>query len=564
MNAQERFEELWTDYLEGELEEVGLKELQGLLTADETLVHQAADMFQTHRLLGLVAAEQFDSQEAFICETLALLPENDNDFSNRVMSEILNTKSIPDVPQRPSDRKLGLRQIVPVLLGCVALSLIIVSLLPKMSDENGTGEVITLEDSLPEVRMANSSHAKFFGELAPPIGSLLAPQREYVLMSGMIEVEFPAGASVIMEGPTVFRISSDESLALDVGRCSVHAPPGAEGFRIDTPSTRIVDRGTRFAVNVSESTETDVQVIEGAADVYDVDQNGQVDHNQASETRLVIGEAKRFATTGASLKDSLPFDPTSYRHSLPDRVVSYKATAGPDGGAENLVSVTIQRGGRIVEVLADELIPAQVISFHSPASGAFLCGPETFPNPRSSISIDHNLVTGIINPAGSRESLTQSPVLDGDDKTPGMAIRFDRAVVNGPGADVILFDLQTFANPPDGDPFHISPLVFREGLRSHTIHKYDLTMESPESLYLTNFHVHFFEETTDSLEKLNSIKTKTHQQAIKFRGLAVGIDFSDLGYAEGEAVSGFFIQDALDDAHHVDPVFIGGLPEIKK
>ncbi|QDT32673.1 FecR family protein [Thalassoglobus polymorphus] len=564
MSTQERFAELWTDYLEGELEEVDLKELQELLTADESLVHQAADLFQTHRLLGLIAAEKFDSQEAFVNETLALLPKNDSDFSKRVMSELLNSKSVTDDQQRSSTRKLGLRQIAPVLLGCIALSLVIVSVLSQRFDDNDTHQMIALEEALPEVRMASSSHPKFFGELAPPIGSLLAPQREYVLMSGMIEVEFPAGASVIMEGPAVFRISSDESLALDVGRCSVHAPPGAEGFRIDTPNTRIVDRGTRFAVNVSESTETDVQVLEGAADVYDVDQNGKVDQDRSSETRLAIGEAKRFAATGASSKNTLPFDPTSYRHSLPDRVVSYKATVAADGGAENLVSVTIQRGGRIIEVLADELIPAQVSSFYAPGSGAFLCGPETFPNPRSSISIDHNLVTGIINPAGSREPLTESPVLDGDDKTPGMAIRFDSPVINGPGADVVLFDLQTFANPPDGDAFHVSPIVFREGLRSHTIQKYDLTMESPESLYLTNFHVHFFEEKTDSLEKLNSLETKTHQQAIKFRGLAVGIDLSDMGYAEGEAVSGFFIQDALDDAHHVDPVFIGGLPEIKK
>ena len=48
---------------------------------------------------------------------------------------------------------------------------------------------------------------------------------------------------------------------------------------------------------------------------------------------------------------------------------------------------------------------------------------------------------------------------------------------------------------------------------------------------------------------------------MQFRGLAVGIDLSDLGYARGEFVEGLFIQDALDDGHYVDPVFIAGLPE---
>ncbi|MEX0820272.1 MAG: hypothetical protein WD070_11795 [Pirellulaceae bacterium] len=36
-----------------------------------------------------------------------------------------------------------------------------------------------------------------------------------------------------------------------------------------------------------------------------------------------------------------------------------------------------------------------------------------------------------------------------------------------------------------------------------------------------------------------------------------------LGYDEGETVDGLFIQDALDDDHIVDPVFMGGLPTME-
>src|SRR5690606_33437416 len=89
-----------------------------------------------------------------------------------------------------------------------------------------------------------------------------------ILMSGLVEIAFPAGASAILEGPAVFRVLSEESLALDVGRCSVHAPDGAEGFHSETPVTRVVDRGTPFSVSVSDTSETEVQVIEGSADVY--------------------------------------------------------------------------------------------------------------------------------------------------------------------------------------------------------------------------------------------------------------------------------------------------------
>ncbi len=144
-----------------------------------------------------------------------------------------------------------------------------------------------------------------------------------------------------------------------------------------------------------------------------------------------------------------------------------------------------------------------------------------------------------------------------------MAIRFARPVVNGPGADVVFFDLQTFANPPDGDAFHVSPLAFRDGLKSLTVDKYDLTIESPEAHDLTSFHVHFFANAVDSLAQLDAIDCLSQKQSNKFRGLAVGIDLSDLGYTVGEVVEGLFFQDAMDDGHRVDPVFIAGLPEMK-
>jgi len=48
------------------------------------------------------------------------------------------------------------------------------------------------------------------------------------------------------------------------------------------------------------------------------------------------------------------------------------------------------------------------------------------------------------------------------------------------------------------------------------------------------------------------------------KALAVGIDLSDLGIPEGETVEGLFIQDILDDKDFLDPVFIGGLPSLKR
>jgi len=579
MNIQDRFAELWTDYLEGDLDEGGLESLQKLLSTDESLVQLAADLLQTHRLLGLVVADSPPQQDAFVRETLARLPASEDAFVTQVMSLV----GVRD--RRENDCRSGTRQEfrqpnTPKVLATsatnksaawivAALILVAVTLIAFRSNEVVP---VAINDSLPhvktvagrQVRLASSSHTKFFGELSPPVGAVLAPQRQYVLMSGLIEILFPSGATAILEGPAVFRVSSDESLALDVGRCSVHAPEGAEGFRVETPVTRVVDRGTRFSVNVGETSETEVQVIEGAADLYGVEQvAGAPDASETAE-RLAGGEAKRIAAGGSFATESVPFEASSYRSQLPDRVVSYETTLGPEGNAENLTSVTVQRGGIVTRLPVESLIPARLNWFKATAARPFLCGDATISSPRVETLLDNNLVTGVINPDGSVDPLSTDPVLEGDEGTPGMAIRFHRPVVNGPGSDVLLFDLQTFGNPPDGDAFHVSPLKFRDGLKSHTIRKYDLTMESPEAKVLTRFHVHFFADKARSLAELDSLEISTQQkQSIEFRGLAVGIDLSDLGYTRGETIEGLFIQDALDDDHFVDPVFIAGLPEIE-
>lgn len=558
MSVQDRFAELWTDYLEGDLDDGGVEELRELMAADESLSKRAADQLQTHRLLGLIVAEALPQRDEFIRETLAQLPESQDAFVSHVMSQVERA----NVPPQKSREAVGVNsRRMWIAAALIFVGVMLFSFWPKGPTPIATDDTQQKERAAVKgnVRLASSAHAKFFGELSPPVGAALASRREYVLMSGLVEVSFPAGASAILEGPAVFRVLSDESLALDVGRCSVHAPNGAEGFHIETPATRVVDRGTRFSVSVGETSDTEVQVIEGAADIY----GRRDDAGPAAEVRLTNGEARRFATAGGSEVETVPFDATNYRRQLPDRVISYETTKDENGSAENLTSVTVQRGGRITDVAVDDLIAARVTWFKTTEPRAFLCGTATLPKSNAAWLTDHSLVTGVINPDGSREPLTNDPVLEGKLGTPGMAIQFDRPVVNDPGADIVFFDLQTFGNPPDGDAFHVSPLKFREGLKSHTVKTYDLTMESPEAQVLTNFHVHFFATAVESLSKLNAIDYSSQKQSNKFRGLAVGIDLSDMGYAAGETVEGLFIQDALDDGHRVDPVFIAGLPEMK-
>ena len=418
----------------------------------------------------------------------------------------------------------------------------------------------TARSDLSNTRLINASRARFFDEFAPDMKSNLVLKHEYTLTEGLIELAFPNGAIAIIESPAVFRVVADDCLAMDAGRCSVNAPRGAEGFRVDTPTMRVVDRGTRFMVSVGENSATEVQMVEGAADIYQNTQQGQ---NGDALVHLTNQGAMRFAGATADPGTVIPSLPQRYRSNLPDRVVRFEASNSADGRVEQLKSVTVQRGGQLQTVLVNELIGVNLIHFRSgPVTdvNGHLAAGSSLPGNRLSLLSDFKLNTGIINPGGSKVPLSTSP----DSETPGFAVRFNEPVVNGAGPDVVFFELQCKTNPIDGDAFHVSPLEFSESSRAHTVRSYDLTLASREALPLSTFSLYRFTNPVNVIAELNSWECESSPVSLSFQAIAVGIDLSDLGFAIGESADGLFFQDAADDEKCiVDPVFIGGLPALK-
>jgi len=586
-DLEKRFTELWTDYLEGDLEDSGMEELRKMLSAHEELQKQAIDLFRTHRLLGFIAIEDPSGNNQFIQETMARLPEDSDSFTRDVLERLDSRLPVysGDVSEKSSQNdKRALRNLVGGS-GWIVAALLIITLPFIWYNANQQEDLpVSANDQKPvgDVRFKNISQAQFFGELSPRSESLLTQKREYVLLSGLVELAFPKGASAIVEGPAIFRVLSDECLALDVGQCSVHAPDGAEGFRVETPVTRVVDRGTRFVVNVSETSETEVHVVEGIADIYrhtdkqlkkqspdkDRERLTEASRNENFELRLRDQEAYRVNEDKMFSAEPATFNPSIYRSQLPDRVVSYSATKGPDGKAEFLTDVTVQRGGKMLHYPVDKMIPVEVTYFKAAPgvdSNGHFAGGASLSDPRIDLLSDRALNTGVINPGGSQTPLETDPVLqspDGDPQglTQGLALKFQTPVKNGPGPDIVFFELQTLSNPPQGDGFHVSPLKFSPGRKSHTIQTYDLSISSPECQELTQFHLYAFDKNIASLNELQTTECTSKPIRLKFWVLAVGIDLSDLGYLPGEEVQEIFIQDTQDDRNTVDPVFVGGLP----
>lgn len=92
---------------------------------------------------------------------------------------------------------------------------------------------------------------------------------EVTLLSGLAQIEFFNGATVILEGPGELEILSASEAYCRSGKIRASVPPAARGFVIDTPGGKVVDLGTEFALSVRSDGSPEVHVFDGLVEFHD-------------------------------------------------------------------------------------------------------------------------------------------------------------------------------------------------------------------------------------------------------------------------------------------------------
>lgn len=100
--------------------------------------------------------------------------------------------------------------------------------------------------------------------------------------TGMIRLLFDSGVEVTLEGPAKFQLVEADRMILSKGLLTANVPPGAEGFRVDTPTAQVTDLGTAFGVHLGEDGASHVSVFDGEVEVEA--------SNSGTKQRLLEGE----------------------------------------------------------------------------------------------------------------------------------------------------------------------------------------------------------------------------------------------------------------------------------
>lgn len=101
------------------------------------------------------------------------------------------------------------------------------------------------------------------GASTPSTGETV-PTGTFRLRSGLAQIEFFSGATVIVEGPAELELESAWRARCRSGRVRVFVPEPAQGFTLLTPDYTAVDLGTEFALSVDSEGRSEVHVVDGA------------------------------------------------------------------------------------------------------------------------------------------------------------------------------------------------------------------------------------------------------------------------------------------------------------
>lgn len=117
---------------------------------------------------------------------------------------------------------------------------------------------------------------QFAAEFADPSrasGIGLLPGDQVTLKAGLAKWRSAGGVEWIAEGPTTLRLEDKDRLTLERGKLVVNLGESKGRFLVQTPHAEIEDRGTAFAVKVTQQT-TDIHVLTGQVAVRTLSQAG--------------------------------------------------------------------------------------------------------------------------------------------------------------------------------------------------------------------------------------------------------------------------------------------------
>jgi len=237
--------DLFDDYIAGELNEDGISRLNDLLVKDEHARRCFILYSRTHTDLYAVARANRASHAAL--SALATLSSDPNKETQPSSAE--PERSTQQALPQPFRRNSLRTWLAPL----ATAAMLIVGVFVYQSQTSAVSVQIAW--------IQNAQNCKWHLDL-PPTGDMYSG-RSLQLESGLVEIGFESGASIILQGPATLELLTANSARLRFGKLAAKVPKSAHGFTVLSPEGKIIDLGTEFVMSVAKNGSTEVYVDKG-------------------------------------------------------------------------------------------------------------------------------------------------------------------------------------------------------------------------------------------------------------------------------------------------------------
>ncbi len=111
------------------------------------------------------------------------------------------------------------------------------------------------------------------------------------LREGVVRLELDSGVQVTLQGPARLELKTPDWAELTSGLLTATVPPGAEGFRVDTPNAEVIDLGTAFGIHLDDDGVSSVSVFDGEVSVGLRDSGEHLLLKEGEAARVSSGQA---------------------------------------------------------------------------------------------------------------------------------------------------------------------------------------------------------------------------------------------------------------------------------
>jgi hypothetical protein len=250
--------------------------------------------------------------------------------------------------------------------------------------------------------------AMAYWKWSPGMNSVTCRDRVFVgqqfkLDAGLLEITYHTGAKVILEGPVVYEVSSDNGGLLLAGKLTGKvATKAARGFTVRTPTATLVDLGTEFAAEVRPNGTVEAVVFAGEVKLATI----ATPTGHGTELSLKAGQAARVLSVAseAAATDAI----AASKAASPSEVVPLpdaSQTATPT--IQSIPPTGSERFARSVPAVSTETLVGPTIcngSFETPAVGPQHHDDDAGNLPAGVYATIHNVVPDFWNPTASLQT----------------------------------------------------------------------------------------------------------------------------------------------------------------